>query len=400
MVAVIRKLSANLVVFGLSKSAVLIAPFLAAWALSVEQYGQMEWWLSISMTLGPLLAFGANGILAYGSLGGTLAAYLPLASRYVVLVTALAASAAIAGFILGNLEFAVIAMLSVSVLLQLTSAAKLKALGRGAWAALAESVAYLALLIAVLMSLLGLDFKVVLFSLLLLSSTLMLWHFTVVSPGGPVGQLLEGGLLSLFRQSYKFLVSAVLMAFFMAGPRLVLGFMDQTESVAAFALIFRWLSISIVIHQFINTIYFKRIYSSVGRTRALLIAACCGLVAATALIIALLLSFDLFQLVGLSTLPVPPASETLSIWIVALAVVLWSLSACLEGVLNSLGKVVWQITASLLGVVVFLAAVLPLLAFVDYSPVWVVSVSWLLAFMVLVGSQLVFIVKGPKTIER
>ncbi|MEX5588364.1 hypothetical protein [Pseudomonas urmiensis] len=400
MVAVIRRLSANLVAFGLSKSAVLFAPFLAAWALSVEQYGQVEWWLSISMTLGPLIAFGANGVIAYGSLGGTLASYLQLASRYVVLMAILVSSAGIAGFILGKHEFSLISMLSVSVLLQLATAAKLKALGRGGGAALAESVAYIALLVAVLMSLLGLDFKVVLFVLLIISSALMLFNFTCISPAGTWGELRSGGLLSLFRQSYKFVISAVLMALFMASPRLVMGFMSQVESVAAFALIFRWLSISIVIHQFINTIYFKRIYSSVGRSRVVLVAACCGLVATTALIIALILSLDLFGSLGLSALPVPPVKEKLSIWIVALAVVLWSLSACLEGVLNSMGKVTWQITASLLGVVVFMVAVFPMLALSSFSPVRAVSVSWLLAFMVLVGSQVVFIVRGPEADAR
>lgn len=397
--SVIRKLSAYLVVFGLSKSAVLIAPFLAAWTLSVDEYGNMEWWLSLSMTLGPLIAFGSNGVVAFGTLGGYLSDYLQLASRYVVLVACLLMACASVIYFLGATEISIIVMLTVSVMMQLVTAAKLKAIARGARAALAESFSYFAILLAILLSLMNKSFQVALFLILFVTNLFLVFWFSKISNYGSFKLLLKSNFLYLFYHSYKFLFSALLMAFFMAGPRLLIGFFDDASTVATFALIFRWLSISIVIHQFINTIYFRKIYTSHGRDRMLLIGGSCTLVAISAFSIAMALSTDLFFALGLS-LPVPPDGYTTSIWIISVAVILWSLSACFEGVLNSLGLMMSQVKCTLLGCMLFIGGAGILLALKFDDPVFIVSFCWMVAFIVMVVVQFIFIVNNKRAVTQ
>ncbi|MGF6591389.1 hypothetical protein [Pseudomonas sp. 2835] len=380
--------------FGLSKSAVLFAPFLAAWTLSNAQYGAVEWWLSVSMALGPMLALGMHGVIAYGTLGGPLASGVQTATAYVLIACATVMAASWLAFHLVTepslAAAAVIGLQSALVVLQLATSARLKALGKGAVASIFESALYLTLLFGLASHWLGVDFMAFYVQVMALCGVLMIGVLLKVSqlPGREALRL--GALRGVFRHSYKFLLGGVLMGAFMGGPRIVLGLMDSDTTVAAFSIVFRWLSIAIVVHQFINTVFFRRVYGSAVAFRSAAIMACVTLVALAAAVIATVLWFVPGAELGL---PWPLSEDRWLVRSMALVMVLWATSASLEGVLASAARPGLQTLCVAAGISVFVlfVGIGYLTPTVNFKGL--ITLAWVAGFLMIVGMQLYWAVK-------
>nr|NLU58828.1 hypothetical protein [Pseudomonas sp. BIGb0427] len=115
----------------------------------------------------------------------------------------------------------------------------------------------------------------------------------------------------------------------------MLGLLDDETAVATFSIVFRWLSIAIVVHQFINTVFFKRVYGGAVKYRSAAIMASVTLVGLAALIIAMALVFIPGEQLGL---PWPLFEDRWLIATMALVMVFWAASASLEGVLGSAAR--------------------------------------------------------------
>lgn len=141
------------------------------------------------------------------------------------------------------------------------------------------------------------------------------------------------------------------MAALMALPRILLGYVSA-DALARFALAFRWMSIAIVVHQFVNTVFFRQLFlpeESHARDRRL--AALCLAVGALTALVSVALSMGF-----LHWLPRPAADDSDLLWVMAIAIVLWSTTASLEGWLYGVGKANAQAASVLVGIGCLLAA--------------------------------------------
>lgn len=379
-------------IFFVAKSTVLIAPFFAAAFLSQKLYGQTEWWLSLSMAIGPLLGFGASGVIAYGTLGGEAKRYVRPAVFFVVsLSLTVLLGCLICIFFLDSWKnnfLTVVSVMSVSVALQLVTSSRLKALGRGAWASVIESNLYIVLLLAVFLSLWLGDFIEIFVSLLFLYCLVVIFFISKSMLFGKRFFFRMRRFFGFFRLGFGFLVSASLMGVFMASPRIFLGSFDGPEAVAQFSLVFRWLSISIIIHQFSITVFFKSIYAQPQTDRQVyLLASVVACVAVFSFFLALLVNYKPYAALGI---PYPPKVSFDLIMLMALVMTFWAASASLEGILYRAGALNFQGRATAVGliVVVILLAVINALNLQELK--WVAA-AWAIGHFFILSFQFKFI---------
>ncbi|MGX4729982.1 hypothetical protein [Pseudomonas corrugata] len=391
----LRRFWGHVVLFGISKSSVLFAPFLAAGLLSNNQYGALEWWLSLSMTLGPLMTLGAHGVVAYGALGGIFAPYIKAAVIYVVSVCSFALFLVlllpVLGFDWKAYFFGVVLLQSTMIVLQLALSAHLKGVGKGAWASVAESTLYIALLLSLLLTVVGVDFVFGFMLVMVVLEIFMLWLLIKLSALSGINDWFYQDYKKLFSFSHKFLISGTLMGAFMAGPRLLMGVFADPAVVGSFSIAFRWLSIAIVIHQFVNTFFFRRIYGVDSTKRKFAILGCVGLVAFFSVAIALTLSSRSIRMIRV---PLPEPNDIWLVWSMGGVMVLWSTSACLEGVLNSAGRVMSQTVAVTLGLVVFLMIFSCFYFLGEDNTKVSLTIAWVAGFIGMIIAQLMFLFRS------
>ena len=374
--------------FSAAKFVVLAAPLLAAGLLSKTLYGTVEWWLSIASALGPILAFGAPGVIAYSTIRNEKSNDVRIAVQYSTGISAALASVAcifwLFDFELSDSNSALIALLCAVIVVQVALAARLKALGKGAWASLIEGTVYICLISAVMINYGGFDFTKSLISMLtfgwLILVFVIIWHnpstFVTTSP--------EDELLKFFKVGVRFMVAGALMGLFMTMPRMALGILSGPNHVAAFALDFRWLSISIAAHQFINTVYFIKIFAATSdRQRDILQAITIYIVAFGNLCIIAFL-----QLIQKLDTGIPAPESLDQAWIFAIAMVLWSTTSCLEGNLQRHNANAAQIRSVLWGIVVVTTGSL-VLSLAEYNnSIVAMSYIWTAGFLAIILAQL------------
>jgi hypothetical protein len=391
----VTRLSGHAVLFGASKSSVLFAPFLAAWLLSKAEYGALEWWLSLSMTLGPIMALGAHGVVAYGSLGGVFTPYVRAAVMYVCLVCSCALLFVLLLPVAGidwKVSFVgVVTLQSAMVVLQLALSARLKGLGKGAWASLAESALYIALMLSLLLTVVGVDFVLGFMLVMIAVELCMLWLLIKISDLPSANYWFHEDYKKMFSLSHKFFIGGTLMGAFMAGPRLLMGGISDATLVASFSIVFRWLSIAIIIHQFINTFYFRQIYRGDLTKRKFALLGCVGLVAIFSVLIAFAVSS---QFVRSFNIPLPDSNDIWLVWSMAGVMILWSASASFEGVLSSAGRVMSQSIAVALGLIVFLIIFGSFYFTGGTDHKFSLTIAWLAGFISMVAVQFIFIFRS------
>lgn len=375
-------------IFALAKSAVLIAPLLAAGLLSKSLYGTVEWWLALSLSFGPLLAMGAPGLVAYGTLGEKFRRHVRTATVFVLIAASALLLLALAMPLLGldwqGSFYGPVALQCAVVALQMTLSARLKGLGKGAWASLVESTLYLSLLCALLLSWQGLDFILSFMGLMLFSSSLLIGGLIRFVPLPSLSRWPKRNYRAFLRVGLHFMAGGALMGMFMALPRISLGVLASPEKVAEFALVFRWLSIAIIAHQFINTVFFRKIFADVdARRRDRMLASTVLLVAFGT--VGIVLALHIAQALNVP-LPIPSSLDLA--WSMSIVMVMWSGTACLEGGLYRVGASLAQVRAIVFGLFAQVLA-LGLMAMLAAYDVFLfgVSYAWLLGFFVMILVQ-------------
>lgn len=340
--------------FSIAKCTVLFAPLLAAAVLSERAYGQLEWWLALSLTLGPVLAMGAPVVVAYGTVGDKLKSNVSFATIFILSVgSCLVVLAMFFRSISSDWEegwYGLVVLQTALVCFQATLAARLKGLGKGAWASLIESFLYTSLFSALILASLGFDFHAVYGSVLACSTVLAACGIFWFAPPLDRDTLTRQGYGEFLKLAMPFMVGGSLMAGFMAAPRVLLGINGTPENVAEFALAFRWLSIAIAAHQFIHTLFFPKIFGDVDfRKREKLLAVSVTIVGMVVIFEIVFLHMAHFLNLGL---PLP--SDFALLLPISIAMVLWATTASLEGALFRIGAVGKQTRSVLLGLVTML----------------------------------------------
>ncbi|TBU91620.1 hypothetical protein DNJ95_14380 [Stutzerimonas kirkiae] len=375
-------------IFVLAKSAVLIAPLLAAGLLSQSLYGTVEWWLALSLSFGPLLAMGAPGLIAYGTLGDKFRRHVRTATVFVLIAVTVLLLLALAMPLLGldwkSSFYGPVALQCAVVALQMTLSARLKGLGKGAWASLVESTLYLSLLCALLLNWQGFDFILSFMGLLLFACSLLIGGVIRFLPVPSLSRWQRRNYRAFLRVGLHFMAGSTLMGIFMALPRISLGLLASPEKVAEFALVFRWLSISIVAHQFISTVFFRTIFTDIDtRKRDRMLSSAVLLVAFGT--VSIVFALYIAQALNLP-LPIPTSMEL--VWSMSIVMVMWSATACFEGSLYREGASLAQIRAIVSGLFVQIL-VLALVAVLASGNVLLygVSYAWLLGLVITIAVQ-------------
>lgn len=385
----IWRLGRHGLIFVLAKSAVLVAPLLAASVLTITEYGSVEWWLALSMALGPVIGMGAPSMVAYGSVNRqqyrhvrtATVCVLMLASTLLIFVLALR----LFGHEWGDDFYGPVALQCAVIMLQMTLAARLKGTGKGAWAAVAESALYLCLLIALLGVLLGADFVTAFMFCMLVVCVLLAFLLVRLVAVPALRRWPLRNFHACLGIAWRYMLGAALMAGFMALPRVALGFLESPQVVASFALVFRWLSISIIAHQFINTVFFPRIYGNAPqRRRDIALALTVSVVAISALFIVL------FVGVGKAFVPFPlPFPQATSLALpMAMVMILWATTACLEGSLFREGAALKQSGAVAIALFVQVLA-LSICLMGDFDVQKGMIYAWIAGLMALIMAQFV-----------
>lgn len=374
--------------FIVAKFVVLAAPLLAAGLLSKTLYGTTEWWLSIAAALGPIFALGAPGVIAYGTIRHDNSNNVRLAGQYSAGISTVLVSVGsiflLYGAELDNLSPALVAYLCAVIVLQTALAARLKALGKGAWASLVEGSLYICLLNAVLANHIGFDFvnsliSTLVFAWLVLASALFWLNPSSLAPG-----ILKGELVIFLKVGSHFMIAGALMGIFMAMPRMALGSLSEPDHVAAFALDFRWMSISIAAHQFINTVYFRKIFSNANDLkRDILQAITVCIVAVGCLCIIAFLHFTQGLHAGI---PTPKGLD--KAWLFAVAMILWSATSCLEGNLQRHNSNRTQIRSVLWGLAVVTTGIGILTIAKHHTSIAALTSIWIAGFFAMIFTQL------------
>lgn len=383
----IWRLGRHGLIFTLAKSVVLVAPLLAASILTSTEYGSVEWWLALSMALGPIIGLGAPSVVAYGSVNRQQYRHVRTATVCVLMLASTLLVFALAlplfGREWGHDFYGPVALQCAVIMLQMTLAARLKGTDKGAWAAVAESALYLCLLVALLGVLFGADFVMAFMLCMLVVCVLLALLLARLVAVPALRRWPSRNFRACLGIAWRYMLGAALMAGFMALPRVALGFLESPQVVASFALVFRWLSISIIAHQFINTVFFRHIYGDVPeRRRDYAFALIVSVVAIGALFIVLFVGF------GEAFVPFPlpfPQATDLALPM-AMVMILWAATACLEGSLFREGAALKQSRSVAIGLFVQVLA-LSVCLMGAFDVLQGMTYAWIAGLMALIIAQ-------------
>jgi hypothetical protein len=385
-------------VFSIVKSTVLFAPLMAAYFLPKKLYGEIEWTLAISSLLAIGAAVGASGVVAFSlvNLDGrkilvAALVYVICASGFLLLIEA---GFYIYGLSSSNITILFLALTSVFIC-QSALAAFYKASGDGVKASIVESSLSVCLMIYVgLHGAIGLEFEYLVLILNSGSIVLMAILSRVVQIKERVFSSFGlGDLPFFFKRGVPIMLASICSLALVVFPRIVLGFVGGPVDVAEFSLGFRWVSISIIAHQFINTMFFREIYSTATNKFDLNVAFILFLVLGVA-IGAVGLVIVLQQIYSLDGLAIPASVVPVLPALIG-AMVLWSASANLEGMLYKNQRSDLHIGAVAIGFLFLVSLLLVLLSYFE-NVVPIVVFVWVggLAVTVLVQVLGVYKVTG------
>lgn len=397
---VIQHVAAQGALFGASKAVVLVAPLLAAGTLEQALYGSVEWWVSIATPLSLVFSLGAPGVLAYASSLGDASGGAATAAKYSIAISALLNVVAITSFFgifsSPNLGLAIILQSSALIVIQTALAAALKASGRGAWASLAESSFFTCLLLSCLATLLGLDFLHSFALFLGIGWTANSLILIIASELRASSSHSLSNALAFFRTGSRFMLAGLLMAIFMTSPRIALGTQANPIDIAGFAICFRWLSISIASHQFVNTVFFKKIYidPNIAKRDTFQAVIVCLVLLGCTFITGFLQFIKHFEF----SLPLP--KDMSHILPFSIAMVLWSGSSCLEGNLQREGRNGAQIISVFSGLLVFICLSIIFRTYLDGDAVILMAWAWVGGFSAIFLSQVIYLHRADNKATR
>ena len=391
-----KKYILHLSLFGLSKSAVLFAPLLAASVLSQSNYGLLEWSLSLAMMLSIFLSLGAGGVLSFEIIKHETNSLINTTLFYALVISLLLG-------ILGSISIIFFEPSRISYILGFTGvftgqfvlSAYLKAKGKGAYASIVESFIYIVILLLVFNSifqeikslelLLVFPFFTIVFSVIL---------FFLISDRT---KLKKENFFLFIQRGFPIMISGLLAVGFVNLPRVLLGNFESFESVGVFSLYFRWAAIALVAYQFALVINFRKIYTYSYEKLDRYIVAISFMV--------LLIGF--FIILGLEVIDnyditfhlAVPEQNILIQGLMAGTISLWAIGTSLEGLFyrEHLSKL--QIYSSTFGIGIFLLSIMFLNSFIS-NVILIFSLSWFVSYIAIVLLQLFFLQKYLNTYFR
>ena len=244
-------------IFFISKACVLIAPIFAASVISKDNYGLIEWALSLAMIFASLFSFGSGNTIAFENLkneGKKLVYFgqkysMLLCVIFLIITLVLTKMIPYAGLISG---------ISSIFVIQYALGARLKSDGQGALAGLVDSSFYILLIILTLIISVNENENIIsgyIFSIL--GFLLLLAVFFKTNFNDTLNN--QDVKIYFSRGSKIFLATTSSLIFFNL-PKIFLG-NHSLSLVAEFSLYFRWASIAIIIHRFFSLVYFRSLYT-------------------------------------------------------------------------------------------------------------------------------------------
>ena len=386
----------HLIIFGFSKSAVLLAPLLAASVLTKNEYGSLEWALSLSMMSALFLSLGAGGIIAFeivkhekSDLITTALSYISFLTFFLGLTTAI--------IVLIDLKMAAMLIGFTGIFLgQFALSSYMKAKGKGAFASIVDSFIYILILLLVFYSIFIDDRRLHLF--ILFSFATFFFSMILFRIGGYKFRVDKSHFFKFVKTGTPIMLSSFAAIGFMNLPRVLIGNLGTMKDVGDFALYFRWAALALVAYQFMLVVNFRKIYQldHVALDRYISFISFVVLMIGVVFVMTMpmLREFEIFKQLQFpqNSLPV----QSLMVAIVAI----WTLSTSLEGLFYREHLTKYQIYSSILGVVVLLFSIFLVSKLQNPDLIFYFSLAWFISYLVIIFSQLFFLKKFYKEHKR
>jgi len=363
----------------------LIAPIFAAAVLSKENYGLIEWALSLAMIFSSVFSFGSGNTIAFENLKNEGRKLVHLGQKYsmvicfifLIITLVLTKTIPYAGLISG---------ISSIFVIQYALSARLKSDGKGAFAGLVDSSFYILLLILTLIIsvieneniISGYVFSIVGFLLLLVVLFKTDFNKAVKVQDVKI----------YFTRGSKILLATTASLIFFNLPRIFLG-NESLSLVAEFSLYFRWASIAIIIYRFFSLIYFRDLYTmSIKKFDRSIFLIGIGVFFFGFLILLIMTSINTIKL-NISGIP----ENNFLIQILLISIIsLWCISGSLEGLIYKERQPLFHFYASLIGIFFFITS-LVIFEKTGIDLVESTIMSWLLGFISTILFQIHFLKK-------
>ena len=244
----------NLTFFFVAKLSVFIVPLLLAKSLDNIDYGQFEVFLSYSMLLTNILLFGAGNIIAFDIVNKQKINLINEAIFHSLIASLLCLIVSI--FLLKQNYIFQMASLIVA---QSSLSSYIKAKGSGAKASIVEASLYLVLLVVYVISIYSgfkgggigeYSYYFILLSLIYCGFLLKILTCSKIS------------YLSFLKRGFPIMIAGSLAVLFLNSPRLLLNLLSGPADVSTFSVFFRWSAIALIAYQFLNVVFFRKIYRS------------------------------------------------------------------------------------------------------------------------------------------
>ncbi len=379
----------HFIIFGFSKSAVLLAPLLAASVLTKDEYGSLEWALSFSMMSALFLSLGAGGIIAFEIVKHEKSDLLTTALSYISFLTFfLGLTTAIIVLIDSKMAAMLIGFTGI-FLGQFALSSYMKAKGKGAFASIVDSFIYILILLLVLYSIFIDDRRLHLF--ILFSVAALFFSAILFRISGNKFRMHKSHFFKFVKTGAPIMLASFATVGFMNLPRVLIGNFGTMEDVGDFALYFRWAALALVAYQFIVVINFRKIYqlNHTELDRYITFISLAVLIIGSLLVMTMpiLKEFEVFKQLHLPQKNLPIQSLMVAI------VAIWTLSASIEGLIYREHLTKFQIYSSIFGIFVLLFSILLIKKMQNPDLTFYFSLAWFISYLVIIFSQLFFLKK-------
>ena len=385
----LKKYILHLSLFGISKSAVLFAPLIAASVLSQSNYGLLEWSLSFAIMLSLLLSLGSGGVLSFEIIKHETNSLINTTLFYAVFISFLLG-------ILGSINIIFFEPSHISYILGFTGvftgqfilSAYMKAKGKGAYASIVESFIYIVILLLVFNSIFqevkSLEFLLIFPFFTIVFSVIL---FFLISDR----TRLKKEDFSLFIQrGFPIMISSLLAVGFVNLPRVLLGNFESFESVGVFSLYFRWAAIALAAYQFALVVNFRKIYTYSYEKLDRYIVVIGSMVLFIGFCI--ILGLEVIEKYDITFHLAVPKQDILIQGLMAGTITLWAIGASLEGLFYRENLTKYQVYSTTIGIIIFLFSIIFLKNLIA-DVILIFSLSWFVSYIAIVLLQLLFLQK-------
>ncbi len=379
----------HFIIFGFSKSAVLLAPLLAASVLTKDEYGSLEWALSFSMMSALFLSFGAGGIIAFEIVKHEKSDLITTALSYISFLTFFLGFTTAVIVLIDSGMTAMLLGFTGIFLGQFTLSSYMKAKGMGAFASIIDSFIYILILLLVLYSIFIDDRRLHLF--ILFSLATLFFSAILFRIGGNEFRMHKSHFFKFAKTGAPIMLASFATVGFMNLPRVLIGNLGTMEDVGDFALYFRWAALALVAYQFMVVINFRKIYQldHIALDRYISFISLAVLIIGTLFVMTMpmLREFEIFKQLQFPQKSLPVQSLMVAI------VAIWTLSTSLEGLFYREHLTKFQIYSTIFGIFVLLFSIFLINKMQNSDLTFFFSLAWFISYLVIIFSQLFFLKK-------